>query len=417
MNNVIKQTRLNFQNMFATAGTIAMLYASAAVAQESVENRMQTFEDRIGKLEVTKELTFGVGVETLYILADHSESSRDKTGSYFLDKIELIVSGEFDNGLYYSSRWDYQVTQQGFFPAWTYVGLEHNDSWKTEVGVVMQPLGAGVDGSYYDNSFLSDVPLWIGLAHNPDLGIKTQYKKDAWHWVFMFSKNSELSGGNANARFRPDVVAQGEISPRGFDGETFRADVEPINTFHGGGAYTFDLNSGATIQLGSNAQTGDYYNTFSNDDGGDHWAATAFANYRTGGFAFTVQGLAYDYNIKNAPGIVQSEDSTALSTGALVPADGTVYSTRLSYTMPASIGVFDTIKFYHDYDYLASGSEDRFTANDVQFSILGAHFSTGAFNTWVSVLTTKNANFANGGPARVDNQWHTQFTITGALYF
>jgi len=394
-----------------------MLCTSTAIANTSPGYQIDDIEKRLADIENTIPLRFGVGVETLYIYADHSESSREKVGDFFLDKLELIVSGEWDNGLYYESRWDYQVTQQGFFPAWTYVGLKHNEAWSTSVGVIIQPLGAGVDGSYYDNSFLSDVPLWIGLANNPELGIKTHYKQDNWHWVFSFTKNTERSGGNANARYRPDVVAQGEINPRGFADETFFADVEPTNTFHGGGAYTFYLDGGSTLQLGSNGQFGDYFNTRTNGDGGDHWAATAFANYRNGGFALTVQGLAYDRNVKNAPGVNQTEDSIALSTGALIPADGKVYSTRISYSMPLSVGIFEDVKFYHDYDYLASGSEDMFTSLDTQFSIVGVHLSRGAFNTWISMLTSKNANFANGGPARNDDEWNSQFNIVGALYF
>lgn len=417
MNSLMPKVKSDFRGLTIATGVIAMLCTSTAIAQGSPSDRMEDIEDRLADLEDTVPLRFGVGVETLYILADHSESSREKVGDFFLDKVELIVSGGWDNGIYYASRWDYQVTQQAFFPAWTYVGLNHNEAWSTEVGVIIQPLGAGVDGSYYDNSFLSDVPLWIGLANNPDLGIKTQYKQNNWHWVAGFTKNTERSGGNPNARFRPDVVAQGEINPRGFAGETFSADVEPINTFHGGGAYTFDLGGDAALQLGSNGQFGNYFNTRTNDDGGDHWAATAFANYRSGGFAFTVQGLAYDHNVDNAPGVNQTEDSIALSTGALIPADGQVYSTRISYSMPASLGIFENVKFYHDFDYLESGSDDIFTSEDTQFSIAGVHLSKGAFNTWVSVLTSKNANFANGGPARNDDEWHTQFNIVGAVYF
>lgn len=417
MTSVTQQSRYQSQKLSFVASSLVMLCSSAAMAQDSYDDQIQDIKDRVASLEKPDPLRFGVGVETLYILADHSESSRDRYGDYFLDKLELIVSGEWDNGLYYSSRWDYQVTQQAFFPAWTYAGLNHNDAWSTEIGVIIQPLGAGVDGSYYDNSFLSDVPLWLGLANNPDLGIKTQYEKNNWHWVAAFTKNTEASGDNPNARFRPDVVAQGNISPRGFDNQTFAADVEPTNTFHGGGAYTFDLGGDATLQLGSNGQFGNYHNTATNGDGGDHWAATAFANYRSGGFALTLQGLSYEHNVTNAPGVNQSDDSIALSTGALIPADGQVYSSRLSYSMPASLGIYDNVTFYHDYDYLSSGSEDMFTSDDTQFNIVGVHLSKGGFNTWVSMLTSKNANFANGGPARNDDNWHSQFNIVGALYF
>jgi hypothetical protein len=404
MNSVTRKTGLSFQIATATAGAVAMLCTSAAVAQGSAtaEERMANFEERLGSLEDTNGLNFGVGVETLYIFADHSESSRNKAGNYFLDKFELIVSGEFDNGLYYNSRWDYQVTQQAFFPAWTYVGLNHSDSWSTEVGVIIQPLGAGVNGSYYDNSFLSDVPLWLGLANNSEPGIKTEFNQGNWDWVFAFTKNAELSS-KPTARFRPDLIAQPGLS-----------DVEVTNTGHGGGAYTIDLN-GATLQLGSNGQYGRLYNTVSNGNGGKHWAATAFANYRSGGFALTLQGMKYNYDLRDAQTGQTSKDTVFLSQGKPIPADGNVYSTRISYTMPASIGVFDTVKFYHDYDFLESGSEDAISADDTQFSIAGVHLSRGAFNTWVSVYTSKNANFANGGPD--DDTWNTQFTVTGALYF
>ncbi|KMQ76250.1 hypothetical protein Msub_12460 [Marinobacter subterrani] len=417
MNSFTTELGLKAKKLPHLAAFYAILCASPVLAQEMPSDQIKDIQDRLADLENNVPLRFGVGVETLYIFADHSESSREKAGNYFLDKFELIVSGDFDNGLYYRSRWDYQVTQQAFFPAWTYVGLNHSDTWSTELGVINQPLGAGVDGSYYDNSFLSDVPLWLGLANNPDVGIKTQYKGSNWHLVGAFTKNAEFSGGNPNARFRPDVVAQGDITPRGFANETFSADVEQTNTFHASAAYTFDLGGGSSLQLGSNAQFGDYYNTVTNSNGGDHSAAAAFANFRSGGFALTLQGISYQHNVENAPGVNQTEDSIALSTGALIPAEGEVYSTRVSYSMPTSIGIFENVKFYHDYDFLSSGSNDQFTSLDTQFSIVGVHLSRGAFNTWVSMLTSKNANFANGGPARNDDEWHSQFNIVGALYF
>lgn len=403
MTSVIPKARFNLRSLPAIAGSLAMLCTSTVMAQESAGYRMDDIEDRIADLENSTPLRIGAGVETLYIFADSSEASREKEGQYFLDKFEVIIDGEFDGGLYYRSRWDYQVTQQAFFPAWTYAGLEHSDDWSTEVGVIIQPLGAGVDGSYYDNSFLSDVPLWLGLANNSEPGIKTKFKQGNADWVFAFTKNAELTS-KPTARFRPDLIAQEDLS-----------DVELNNTFHGGGAYTIDLD-GASLQLGSNGQYGDLFDTRTNGSGGEHWAATAFANYNAGGFALTLQGMVYDYNLDRAPvGGPSTTDTVYLSQGKPIPASGNVYSSRISYTMPTSVGVFDTVKFYHDYDFLDSGSEDTISADDTQFSIAGVHLSRGAFNTWVSVLSAKNADFANGGPD--DDAWNTQFTIVGALYF
>lgn len=403
MTSVIPKVRFNIQSLPAVAGALAMLCTSTVIAQDSADNSMEDMQRRIADLENKVPLRVGIGVETLYILADSDESSRDKAGNYFLDKFELSINGDFDGGLYYRSRWDYQVTQQAFFPAWTYAGLKHSEDWSTEVGVIIQPLGAGVDGSYYDNSFLSDVPLWLGLANNSEPGIKTKFKQGNMDWVFAFTKNAELAS-SPTARFRPDLIAQDGLS-----------EVELNNTFHGGGAYTIDLD-GSSLQLGSNGQYGDLYNTVTNESGGEHWAATAFANYNAGGFALTLQGMVYDYNLDRAPvDRPSTTDTVYLSQGKPIPASGNVYSTRISYTMPTSVGIFDTVKFYHDYDFLDSGSDDTISADDTQFSIAGVHLSRGAFNTWVSLYSSKNADFANGGPD--DDTWNTQFTIVGALYF
>jgi len=391
-----------------------MLCTSNVMAQNSADNTMEDIQQRVTDLENNVPLRVGIGVETLYILADSSEASRDRAGIYLLDKFEMAINGDFDGGLYYRSRWDYQVSQQSFFPAWTYAGLKHYDDWSTEVGVIIQPLGAGVDGSYYDNSFLSDVPLWLGLANNSEPGIKTKFKQGNTDWVFAFTKNAEIAS-KPTARFRPDLIAQ-DITDS--NGDTLPlSEVEVNNTFHGGGAYTIDLD-GASLQLGSNGQYGDLYNAKAAGNGGEHWAATAFANYNAGGFALTLQGMTYDYNLDRAPAGAppgSTTDTVFLSQGKPIPASGNVYSTRISYTMPTSIGIFDTVKFYHDYDFLDSGSEDTISADDTQFSIAGVHLSRGAFNTWVSVYTSKNADFANGGPD--DDTWNTQFTVVGALYF
>jgi hypothetical protein len=402
MNNVSRKLGFNLSTLPVAVGTTAILCASPSFAKPSVDDGMPSFEDRIAKLENDVPLRFGAGVETLFLVPDSSRSLRDRAGFYWLDKFEVIIDGEWDNGLYFNARWDYQVTQQAFFPAWTYAGLKHNDEWSSEVGIIMQPLGAGVDGSYYDNSFLSDVPLWLGLANNPDPGIKTQYHDGEWHFVGAFTKNTEVTeagpNGNPNARFRPDVDVD---------------DITTTNTFHGGGAYTIDLGGASYLQLGSNAQVGKYYNEATNGNGGDHWAATAFANYKNGGFGLTLQGLAYDHDIKGS-----TDDFITMTTGKKIPADGQVYSTRVSYSMPADLGIYDNVKFFHDFDYLVSGSEDPVDLinEDAQFSIVGVHLSRrGGFNTWVSVLTAQNADFANGGPN--DNGWNTQFNVVGALYF
>ena len=412
MLSVNKNMKSILRKFSIIAVATAMLWSSTALAQEISQGspgyRLMDLEERIDKLEGTSPLRVSAGVETLYILADHNESDKDKGGKYFLDKFEVNMSGDFDSGLYYRSRWDYQVTQQAFFPAWTYAGYNHSDNWATEVGVIIQPLGAGVDGSYYDNSFLSDVPLWIGLANNSEPGIKTKFKQGNWQGVFAFTKNQELFG-KPTARYRPDLIAVDDANGNPL------SEVEVNNTFHGGGAYTIDLD-GATLQLGSNGQYGNLYNTVTNSDGGQHWAATAFANYRSGGFAFTLQGMAYNYDLDRAPvGGPATTDTVWLSQGKPIPADGKVYSTRISYTMPASIGVFDTVQFYHDYDYLDSGSEDTISADDTQFSIAGVHLSRDAYHTWVSVYSSKNAAFANGGPD--DDSWNTQLTVTLAVYF
>jgi hypothetical protein len=274
-----------------------MLCTSNVMAQNSADNTMEDIQQRVTDLENNVPLRVGIGVETLYILADSSEASRDRAGIYLLDKFEMAINGDFDGGLYYRSRWDYQVSQQAFFPAWTYAGLKHNDDWSTEVGVIIQPLGAGVDGSYYDNSFLSDVPLWLGLANNSEPGIKTKFKQGNTDWVFAFTKNAEIAS-KPTARFRPDLIAQ-DITDS--NGDTLPlSEVEVNNTFHGGGAYTIDLD-GASLQLGSNGQYGDLYNAKAAGNGGEHWAATAFANYNAGGFALTLQGMTYDYNLDRAP--------------------------------------------------------------------------------------------------------------------
>mgnify|MGYP005862055587 CR=1 FL=1 len=401
MSSINKNTKANWRNFPIVAGATAMLCAPAVFAQDSSGYKMMDLEERLASLESSVPLRFGVGVETLYLIPDSSKSLRDRAGFYWLDKFELIINGDFDNGLYFRARWDYQVTQQAFFPAWTYAGLKHNDEWSSEVGIIIQPLGAGVDGSYYDNSFLSDVPLWIGLANNPDPGIKTQYNDGKWHFVGAFTKNTEVTeagpNGNPNARFRPDVDVDG---------------ITTTNTVHGSGAYTIDLGGDSSLQLGANAQFGKYYNEASNGNGGDHSAATAFANYSNGGFGLTLQGLTYEHNILGS-----TDDFVTMTTGKKIPADGQVFSSRISYSMPASVGIFENVTVYHDYDYLASGSEDTngLINEDAQFNIVGVHLSRGAFHTWVSMLTAKNADFANGGPN--DNAWNSQFNLVGALYF
>jgi hypothetical protein len=409
--------------LWATAGLAAPGMEQANVGDQSgnqyLAGRMSTIEKQIKQMNKRVPIHVGVGFESLYQYQNYNKSNEKQGGSAFTNKIEVYASGDFDNGLYYGSRFDYQVSTQLFFPAWMYVGYNFSKHFTLRGGVINQPLGAGVDGSYYDNSYLSDATLWLGYENNPDIGIKGIYKTRNVELVASFMKNPETT--SAGARFRPDQIYGNSTTTtvNGVSGN-FASNARPDNILGGGGAYTFHLDNGGSAQLGANGQFSSLYNNLRNSYEGDQWATAAFVNYKQGNFGATLQWMGFTRNVKNGDSTFNGNnlsDSVLLSDGRIVAAKGQIYSTRLSYTHPIAVGPFKAIVFYDDYDFVKSGSNDQFTSNNSQFNLLGAHISTGHFNIYLEDVLGKNAAFANVNSGQYNNKWENTVSLAVTLAF
>lgn len=392
-------------------------------SSQELAGRVSSIERQMKQMDKRVPIHVGVGFESLYQLQNYSESSRDQGGQAFTNKIEIYADGNFDNGLYYGSRFDYQVSAQQFFPAWMYVGYNFSDNFTIRGGVINQPLGAGVDGSYYDNSYLSDATLWLGYENNPDIGIKGIYKTNNLELVASFMKNPETSA--AGARFRPDQIYGNSTTTavNGISG-TFSSNARPDNILGAGGAYTFHLSNNSSAQVGVNGQFSRLYNNVSKSYEGDQEAEAAFINYKQGKFAATLQWMGFNRNVKNGDSTFTSggatnnlSDSVLLSDGRIVAAKGQVYSSRVSYTLPISVGPFRNLVFYNDYDFVNSDSNDSFTSKNSQFNLVGAHISTGAFNIYLEDVLGKNAAFANVNSTQYNDKWENTISMAVTLAF
>jgi len=382
--------------------------ANGVAEKASLENRVSALEE---KAKEKTPFNIGPGAEAVYQYKDYNDRNKSKGGDFDIAKFILHINGDFDNGLYYNTRWDWQLATGKDFPAWMYVGYRLSPHWDFQAGLTEQPFGAGYKGGVYFNSFMGDLPLYLGFDNNADMGFKGLYSNGPLDVVLGAYKNPERQGQSGH--YRPDVTALGTITAPG-TGTSFEANDEPINQVGGSVAYT--LNKGSTYKttVGVTARVGQLYNT-ATDETGSHWGGAVFVSQQWSNWNFTLQALDYDYSPERPAG--QNNDSIALSNGRLMPQVGTVYSSRITYDIPIAFGPYRSVTVFDDFDYLNSRSNDQFTGVNTTYNVAGFRFTSGHLFTWLTVQSGKNANVAFVGPDNNDGDWYHNFNFITGLYF
>lgn len=382
--------------------------APAANGSSSLEQRVEALE----QARNTKALfSIHPAAEVLYQYHDWVQNNKGRGGDFYINKFILRAEGSISDNLSYDARWDWALQSGQNLPAWMFLDYTPSAKWNVQIGLTPQPFGAAYKGGALFSSYLGDLPLYLGLENNADMGIKAIYTNGRLTAGWGFYKNPENEHGSAH--FRPDVTALGDITIPG-TATTFRANDDPVNQLNGTLAYTVNKGSNSSTTVGATARVGQLYNIDTRKKG-DHSAEAAFVTQEWGRWGITLQAAHYQYNPKRPAG--QSNESVALSDGRLMPASGDIYSTRVSYAMPMHLGPFNKVKLFDDFDNLHSGSHDAFTSADVSYNIGGLVATTGRLSVYLTVQSGKNASVAFVGPDVNDNKWHNSFNFITTVSF
>ena len=311
-----------------------------------------------------------------------------------------------------------------------WLGYQFDQDSHVEVGLNRVPFGAGPYG--ISQSWFFDQHYYVGLADDPDLGIKYSTRLNDWSVDVAYYARSEpsFSGRSADsARYGYDAVRWNEsIDDDGnvtFGGE--RNGYREENQFNARGIYHLKHDSG-TSDFGVSLQFGDLEGRELDD--GDHWAAAAHAVHRRGNFTLGAQLSRYEFDI---------DADNPWGTDALIPmgaydfawpvaAEAWLPAISLSYKVTTdAIPWLDYVLPYIEWSAILK-DENEF--NDSQLFILGSAWAIGGWYIY-SDLAYSDGNYFVGDErdnyGRIDgvgdfgvagnDKWNYRFNLNLGYYY
>lgn len=312
--------------------------------------------------------------------------------------------------------------------AW--LGYQFDADSKMEVGLNRVPFGAGPYG--ISQSWFFDQHYYVGLADDPDLGIKYSTRLSNWSVDLAYYPRSEpsFSGrstdsaryGYDTVRWNESVDAEGNVL---FGGS--RNGYREKNQFNGRAIYTWNMGE-STTALGASLQFGELDG--SRVDDGDHWAASAHAVYSRGNLTLGGQLSRYqididDQNPWNSDELIPMgayDFAWPVATGAWVPAVSVSYRINTD-----SLPWLDYVLPYVEWSSIV---KDETSFEDSQLFIVGSAWSRGGWYIY-SDLAYSDGNYFVGNEgddySRIDevgdfgvsgnDDWHYRLNLNMGYYY
>jgi hypothetical protein len=360
-------------------------------------------------------LRIGGAFRTNFIHKDWGQDYRG-AGEFTLDTARLNLDLKTDTLIgaleyrYYRDKHanghDYHMLKHGW------LGWKWGDGHELHAGVHRVPFGIL---PYASHNWFFQLPYYVGLEDDYDLGLKYLRKRDGWDFqvAYYYSDEGHWSGdSDDSARYSYDLVREGT------EGN------EERNQFNMRLARTFEHSEDFNTELGLSLQ----YGLIPNDNTGntgDHTAIAAHINGNYGRWNLMLQAMYYRYDLENDSKLDASPDGSFVVMGAYdaayhVASEASIYSVGVSYTLPVDWGAIESVTFYNDFSIMhknGRGFEDSFQ------NVLGCSFKAERFFVYIDLATGKNHPWLGGdwtdGFARGDRdaEWNTRFNINIGFYF
>ncbi|TXS88900.1 hypothetical protein FV139_20930 [Parahaliea maris] len=415
-------------------------------AQEAERRARQETADLKEELQRNREanagfevgpLTIGGAMRVNYVYGsyegfDSGPSRAGHGGNIELDTFRINMALEHDDLIgKLEYRWYSASSGQNYnFMHTGWLGYRLSQQSHIEVGVNRVPFGAGPYG--ISQSYFFDQHYYVGLADDPDLGIKYTRTTDEWSLDLAYYLHNEpsFSGRSADStrygydavRWRSEIDDSGNVSfgtPRSGFRETNQYNLRLIRRFDS------ELGSSA---LGVSLQYGELEGTRVGD--GEHWAASAHLLQSMDSLTLGMQLSRYEYHF-SADNPWRTD--TLLPMGAYdfawpVAAEAWLPAISLSYKyVTDNIPWLDYLLPYAEWSSIIK-DEDAF--NDSQLFVLGTAWARGGWYIY-SEMVYSDGNFFIGNRgtdySRVDSvndfgvngndRWNYRFNINFGYYY
>lgn len=320
-----------------------------------------------------------------------------------LEHENLIGSLQYRYYRYPHVHHEYSMLHHGW------IGYRSEQGSELQIGVHQVPFGLL---PYASNNYFFQLPYYVGLEDDYDLGVKYIFDTGPWNWqlAYYLCDEGSWSGKSADsARYSYDPVQE--------DGA---GNVER-NQFNLRLTRTYSYCQSVTTEVGVSLQIGEIPNRISNRTG-HHYAGAVHSKTSFGRWKLMLEALSYKYSLKNPPGV--SGDYVVMGAydyGYQVASKANIYLVGLSYTIPINGRYIDEITFYDDFSFMDKSRSDWL---DTYQNVIGASISAGRLFVYVDFAAGRNnpwlgpgwtSSLSQGG--QFENGWDTRFNVNIGYYF
>ena len=330
------------------------------------------------------------------------QSNRSKLGDMAFDLFRINVTGELGGIILNAEYRFYSDDFGGPMPHSAWAGYNFNERNMVQVGLHQVPFG---NQTYNSDNWFFNIPYYLGLEDDYDLGIKYIYSGDRLGLVAGFYKNAELSPYDYG-RYSYDFVGEFE--------ETNQANVKLMYYLTG------------DTRIGVSGQLGQIYNNVE-DDFGTHHALAVHMRGDYNRVGVKLQAMSFGADIPQQVLVPGSEigGNDIITMGAYgapynVAYGGQIYTASINYQLPVDWGPVSRLVFYDNYSYYDKSNENY---ADTQMNVLGMMVTAGSVYTYIDYASGLNhpwlsANYADGlAEGLADAEWQSRFNINIGYYF
>lgn len=320
--------------------------------------------------------TFGGAVRYNVMSTSYESDPTALSTSATWDTWRLNVDGS-KAGIDLSFEYRWYPTFGTHFIHHGYLGYGFSDDLYMSLGVSQVPFGIT---KYASHSWWFQIPYYVGLEDDYDMGIKFDYTKGNLELNVGYYRQAEPEGpvyggdvtfGNAGpGRYSYDIMPS--------DG----ASIRELNQFNLRAAYTI-----GDVEIGLSGQFGGIYNS-ALDDNETSTAFGAHINANLGNLNFKGEYITYDYTAKGD----NDEDLKIVQMGAYgfgypVAAKANMIVAGLAYSIGVDWGPISSIQPYVDYS-IVQKAESSF--EPTMHLVPGFLISAGGVYTYVDFAMGKN---------------------------
>lgn len=383
MTNMI--VKMNYKHLFCC---MCLLLAYPVLGQEAKERP---------KVHLGGALRFN------YNYSNWNKGNRNQGGEFGYDVFMLNPTAEYKGFMLDADVRFYSTAFGGFMLKYGWIGYKFSEHDRIEVGLTKVPFGMQPSTS---NNFFFQIPYYVGLEDDSDMGIKYVHSDDKWEYAVAFFKNAdELLFGDkdetSDDRYGYDIAGRNK----------------EMNQFNVQLIYKFG--SRPKQRAGVSAQFGQLHNLDTRHNG-THFAFAIHYVLDWKNWNVKAQIATYANYPRNAPGDARSLVSmTAYGAPYLVAAKANIYTLSFSHKFPIRSRWMQSILMYHDTGILQKWNSSFKNSNQ---NVTGLMIATGPVTTYIDYAMGLHHAWLGPdwnafGPGTESNSWHTRFNINIGYYF